>query len=105
MAEQSADQDAETGSDGDTLTDEVRALRAEVMKLNQQRYFQIESSLWQVAFWNLVRGLAWGLGSVLGATILLSLLVRVLGSMDFIPVLGEWGQRLIEEIQQGNLAK
>lgn len=105
MAEQSAEQDEPTGGARDALTDEVHALREEVTKLNQQRYFQIESSLWQVAFWSLVRGLAWGLGSVLGATILLSLLVRVLGSIDFIPVLGEWGQRLIEEIQQGNLAK
>lgn len=88
-----------------TLVKEVQALRAEVTRLNEQRYFRVESSLPQVAFWNLVRGLAWGLGSVIGATLLISFLVQALGSIDFIPVLGEWGQRLIEEIQQGNPAK
>ncbi len=81
------------------LVAEVQALRAQVKRLNEQRYFRIESSLTQVAWWSLVRGLAFGLGSVLGATILLSFLVRMLGSIDFIPVLGDWAERLIEEIQ------
>ena len=94
-----AHDDTPTETNDTTLVEEVQALRAEVERLNEQRYFQIESSLWHVAFWNLVRGLAWGLGSVLGATLLISYLVQMLGSIDFIPVLGEWGQRLIEEIQ------
>jgi hypothetical protein len=81
------------------LVDEVRALRVEVRRLNEQRYFRIESSLRQVALWTLVRGLAWGLGSVLGATILLSILIRTLSSIDFIPVLGDWAQQIIQQIE------
>ena len=88
----------ETAPD-EALVEEVRALRAEVRRLNEQRYFRLESSLASVAFWNAVRGLAWGFGSVLGATILISFLIRMLGSIDFIPVLGDWAQRIIEEIQ------
>ena len=84
---------------GAALVEEVRALKAEVTRLNQQRYFQIESSLWQVAFWNLVRGLAWGVGSVIGATLLISYFVQMLSSIDFIPVLGDWAHQVIEEIQ------
>lgn len=89
------------GDDAEThdLTQEVAALRAEVGRLNNQRLFLRESSFWQMTWWNLWRGLAYGLGTVLGATILLSLLVRMLGSIDFIPVIGDWAQRLIEEIQ------
>ena len=83
------------------LEEEVRALRAEVQRLNEQRYFQIESSLPQVAFWNVVRGLAWGFGSVLGATILISYLLRMLGSIDdFIPILGDWAQQIIQQIEK-----
>jgi len=81
------------------LVEEVKALRAEVKRLNEQRYFRVESSLPQVVFWTLMRGLAWGLGSVLGATILLSILVRMLGSIDFIPVLGDWAQQIIDQIE------
>lgn len=84
----------------DALVDEVQALRREVRRLNEQRYFRIESSFWQVALWSLVRGLAFGLGSVLGASILLSLVISVLASVDFIPVLGSWAERLIDEIQR-----
>jgi hypothetical protein len=84
----------------DELVDEVRALRREVRRLNEQRYFRIESSFWQVALWSLVRGLAFGLGSVLGASILLSLVISFLASVDFIPVLGYWAQQLIDEIQR-----
>lgn len=89
-------------SPGDApLVTEVQALRTEVHRLNTQRYFRIESSLWQVAFWSLVRGLAFGLGSVLGATILVAIMVKMLGSIDFIPVLGDWAQQIIDEIQTG----
>lgn len=84
---------------GPELTAEMRALRQEVTRLNGQRYFRLESSLWQVAFWSLVRGLSFGLGSVLGATILLSILIRMLGSIDFVPVVGDWAERIIEEIE------
>jgi len=82
------------------LEDEVRALRDEIKRLNEQRYFQVESSLLQIAFWNIIRGLAWGFGSVLGATILISFLIRMLGSIDFIPILGDWAQQIIQQIEQ-----
>ena len=88
-------------SDPETaLEEEVRALRGEIKRLNEQRYFRVESSLLQVAFWNIIRGLAWGFGSVLGATILISFLVRMLGSIDFIPILGDWAQQIIEQIER-----
>lgn len=90
------------GESRDALIDEVRALRDEVRRLNDQRYFRIESSVAQVALWSLLRGLAWGLGSVLGATILLSILLRMLGLIDFIPVVGDWAQQTINEIQQAH---
>ena len=83
----------------DTVGTELEALRAEVKRLNEQRYFRIESSLVRVAGWSLVRGLAFGLGSTLGATILLAFVLRMLGSIDFIPILGDWAEQIIEEVQ------
>ena len=81
---------------------ELEALRAEVKRLNQQRYFRIESSLHRVAAWSLVRGLFFGLGSTLGATILLAFFLKILGSIDFVPILGDWAQRIIQEVQTGS---
>lgn len=84
----------------DNIGTELEALRAEVKRLNEQRYFRYESSFFWVAVWSLSRGLFFGLGSALGATILVAFVVRMLGSIDFIPILGDWAQQIIEEIQQ-----
>lgn len=78
---------------------ELEALRAEVRRLNQQRYFRYESSLFYIASFSLLRGLFFGLGSALGASILLAFFVRMLGSIDFVPILGDWAQQIIQEIQ------
>lgn len=80
------------------LTAEVRALRDEVAQMNGHRFIRLHDSLWKLGLFQLYRGLAFGLGSVLGATILVTLLVRMLGSIDFIPVLGDWAQQIIDHL-------
>ncbi len=88
--------------DSKTLCDisrELEALRGEVVRLNEQRYFRHESSFLWIAAWSLTRGLFFGLGSVLGASILVAFVVQMLASIDFIPIIGDWGQQLIEEIE------
>ncbi len=81
------------------LTTEVRALREEVAQMNTHRFIRLHDSLWKLGMFQLYRGLAFGLGSVLGATILVALVVRMLGSIDFIPVLGDWAQQIIDQLK------
>lgn len=78
---------------------ELERLGTELNRLNGHRYFKLQSSLWRVAMFNLTRGLAFGLGSVLGATILVAILIKLLGSIDFIPVIGDWANQIIDQIQ------
>ncbi len=80
------------------LLDELRAVRAEVERLNEQKLFQNERTLKRVMLMGLARGLAFGLGSVLGASILISALVWALSTIDFIPVIGDWAQEIIDQI-------
>lgn len=80
------------------LIQEVHALRDEVARVNNHRYIKMHDSLWKLGAFQLFRGLAFGLGSVLGATLLVSILVQLLASMDFIPVLGEWINQIIRQI-------
>lgn len=85
--------------DEEQLAQEVRALRAEVARMNNHRFIRLHDSLFKLGLFQLYRGLAFGLGSVLGATILVSWVIYMLGSIDFIPVLGDWASQIIDEIQ------
>jgi hypothetical protein len=70
-----------------------------INKLLNHNFFKIHSSFWNLLFISLLRGLASGLGWVLGATILVSLLTYTLSQIEFIPILGDWVSRLIAEIE------
>lgn len=80
------------------LTNEVRALRDEVRQMNNHRFIRLHDSLWKLGLFQLYRGLAFGLGSVLGATILVAIVVKMLSSIDFIPVLGDWAGQVIDHL-------
>ncbi len=95
----SDDQKSQEEVSQSSLTAEVQALRDEVARMNNHRFIRLHDSLWKLGAFQLYRGLAFGLGSVLGATLLVSVLVQMLSTMDFIPVLGEWVARIIEQIK------
>lgn len=82
----------------DDLAREVAALRAQVETLNGHRYLRVMNSLPRMLAYSFARGLAVGLGTVLGASVLLSLLVWALSTINFIPVIGEWATQIVNEI-------
>ena len=77
----------------------IKDLTREVKNLNSQRFFSAHNSWFGLAIFNLVRGLMFGLGSVLGATILVYVFISILSQIDFIPILGEWAQEIAKIIQ------
>ncbi len=77
----------------------IKSLEKSLNKLLKHNFFKIHSSFWKLLLISLLRGLASGLGWVLGATILVSLLTYTLSQIEFIPILGDWVSRLIEEIE------
>ncbi|MCC1491929.1 hypothetical protein J1C49_04835 [Cognatishimia sp. F0-27] len=78
---------------------DLKALTAELHKLNSHRFIRIHNSTRRLVFFQFLRGLAFGLGSVVGATALVSVLVLVLSQIEFIPILGDLATEIIEEIQ------
>ena len=78
----------------------IKDLDESIKNLTEQRFFKIYSSLKALIFISFIKGLASGLGWVLGATILVSLLTFTLSQIEFIPILGEWVSKLIKEIQK-----
>lgn len=79
-------------SDKETLTNTIRDLL-------DHKLLRDYSSTWRILWLNFLRGLAFGLGSVIGATILVYLTIQILAQIEFIPILGEWAVQLIEQIE------
>lgn len=80
---------------------ELSLLRQEVARLNSHRFIRLQNSIPRLLLFNFARGLAFGLGSVVGASFLVTVLVYMLSQIDFIPVLGEWASQIAEQIQGG----
>jgi hypothetical protein len=87
----------------DQNTDEIRALRIEVARLNEHRFIRVQNSIPRLLMFNFARGLAFGLGTVLGASVLLSLVAWSLSQINFIPVIGEWAAEIARQME--NAAK
>lgn len=83
-----------------TKDDEARLdkLTTELETLNKHRFIRVHNSLWRLILFQFTRGLAFGLGSVLGASILVSLVVWWLAQFEFIPIIGDFTNQLIDWI-------
>ncbi len=85
--------------DSETLNTEISALRQEIADLNRHRFVRAHDSWMGLLAYNFLRGLAMGLGTVVGATILVSIAAYFLTRIDFVPIIGEWAARIAQEIQ------
>lgn len=81
------------------LRAELRGLRTELQQMNSHRYFRIHNSIPRMMWYNLLRGLAVGLGTVLGASVLLSVFIWSLSQIEFLPIIGEWATQIMREVE------
>jgi uncharacterized protein DUF5665 len=82
--------------DRTVLTGEIAALRAEVNAVNSR----LNTSMGRMLGRQFLRGIAFGLGSVMGATLVVSGLIYILASIDFVPIIGEWAREIADMIRQ-----
>jgi hypothetical protein len=82
----------------DDQAEAMRALAREIERLNAHRFIKVHNSIWRLVGFQFLRGLAFGLGSVLGASILVSALAWWVSQFEFLPIIGEWASELAKEI-------
>jgi hypothetical protein len=85
---------------------QVAQIIAQTEKVNKQltyfhkhKLFKVYNSIPPLLWFNLLKGVAFGLGSVLGATVVLSALVYLLSQIEFIPFIGEWVSEILEIVK------
>ena len=81
--------------------DSIRELTKELRTLNEHRFIRVQNSYWRLIVYQFVRGLAFGLGTLMGATVLVSLIAYWASQFSFIPILGDWLLQLVEQMEQG----
>lgn len=92
-------QNTEPEAAPDTLEAEIRALRQAVDRLNGHAWVRIENSTPRLLFRQLLKGLALGLGTVVGASVLVSVTIYFLSQINFIPIIGEWANEVADVIE------
>ena len=78
---------------------ETTRLTEAIENLNNHRFLRIHNSYPRMILYQFTRGLAFGLGSVVGATFLVSMLVWWLSQFEFLPLIGDWIAQIVDQIE------
>lgn len=84
----------------DALLKQTENIQAELEKLNNHKLVHTYNSIPRLLWFSLLKGISLGLGSVLGATVVLSTLVYLLSQMEFIPIIGEWISAILDVVKE-----
>ena len=83
------------------LADNTARLADAIEGFAQHRFVRIYESPLRMVGFQFLRGLAFGLGTVIGASALVSLVILFLSQFEFVPVIGHWATEIIQEIEAG----
>ena len=83
----------------DNMVAETQKVKQELQKLNAHKLVQTYNSIPKMLFFLFSKGVAFGLGTFVGATIVVSFLIYLVSIVELVPVLGEWISLVIQEVQ------
>ena len=81
------------------LAKEINNLTKNIRKLESEKVFKIVSNPWRLMWFSFLKGLMVGFGSVLGATVIVAIFIYLLAQVEFIPVIGDWVQQILEQVK------
>jgi hypothetical protein len=73
----------------------IEKLAQELATLNGHRFIRVQNSPWRMLGFQLARGMAFGLGTALGASLLVSLIGWWLSQVEFLPIIGDWATEIL----------
>lgn len=105
LATRSAPAPASTADSTLLLTREVRELTKEIARLKDMDFMQVFNRPIKFFFYSFMKGLMVGLGSVLGASVLVALLIYLLTKISFVPIVGDFVKDIVQQIQVEQIFK
>jgi len=86
-------------TENENIREGVGNIEAELARLNSNRFMRMHDSIALMLWVQFLKGLALGLGTVVGATILVSATVVILSNIDFIPTIGDWASQIADQMK------
>ena len=87
----------------ETLISQLTDLTKQVQRLRDSELLEVFKNPWKFMWFSLLKGLMIGLGTVLGASLLVGIVVYVFSKIQLVPFLGDFIQDVLEEIDVGNV--
>ncbi len=76
-------------------------MKEEELQTSERHKFATNKSRKQIFMDNFIGGLAWGVGSIIGATIIVGVLGLIITGTKEVPLLGDFVKIITQEIQNG----
>jgi len=80
------------------LLRDLKLLTKEVKALKNLEFVQVLKKPGRLMWLSLLKGMMTGLGSVLGATVLVAILLYIIAQISFVPIIGDFIKDLMSEI-------
>ena len=81
------------------LAKELKILTKEVNKLKDLEFMKVFSHPLKFMWFSLLKGMMVGLGSIIGATVLVGLLIYLLSKISLVPIIGDFVKDIMNQIQ------
>ena len=81
---------------------DVARLADEVALLNSHSFITLHNRPWRLLGFQFAKGLAFGLGTVIGASILVSAIAVARAQIEFLPSIGEWAAEIARQMEAAN---
>lgn len=81
------------------LAQDVKELTKEIQKLKNSEFLKVFAHPWKFMGFSLMKGMMVGLGSIIGATVLVGLLIYLLSKISLVPIIGDFVKDIMNQIQ------
>ena len=86
--------------DQQSVVNKLADIHRQLERINAHPFLKSWASTPRMLMLMFLKGAAFGLGSVLGASLFLSMIMYFLSYVEFVPILGEWVSEIIQEVQK-----
>lgn len=96
MATKKTKKSKKVSSEENVILRQSKSFISALKKSELPEYIDVTTNPWKVFFFSVIRGTGFGLGTLLGATMVITLLAYILGLLTGVPIIGDFFKNVAE---------